>query len=91
MQHAFALIYMWMAARADENVVYGPRFAIYTAIVQLPDGRPALDVGASVREDTSVIDRLCRLPCPVTFKISRLYPFGLIYDLNLDRPTMRLA
>ena len=61
MHHAFALIYMWMAARADENVVYGPRFAIYTAVVQLPDGRPALDVGGSVREDASVIDRLCRL------------------------------
>jgi hypothetical protein len=61
MQHAFALIYMWMAARADEHVVYGPRFAIYTAVVQLPDGRPALDVGGSVREDASVIDRLCRL------------------------------
>ena len=61
MHHAFALIYMWMAARADEHVVYGPRFAIYTAVVQLPDGRPALDVGASLREDASVIDRLCRL------------------------------
>ncbi|HTK16113.1 MAG TPA: protein O-GlcNAcase [Acidimicrobiia bacterium] len=61
MQHAFALIYMWMAARADENVVYGPRFANYTAVVQRPDGRPALDVGGSVREDASVIDRLCRL------------------------------
>jgi hypothetical protein len=61
MNHAFALIYMWMAARADEHVVYGPRFAIYTAVVQLPDGRPALDVGGSLREDASVIDRLCRL------------------------------
>jgi hyaluronoglucosaminidase len=61
LHQAFALIYMWMAARADENVVYGPRFAIYTAVVQLPDGRPALDVGGSVREDASVIDRLCRL------------------------------
>ena len=61
MHHAFALIYMWMAARADEHVVYGPRFAIYTAVVQLPDGRPALDVGTSLREDASAIDRLCRL------------------------------
>jgi hyaluronoglucosaminidase len=61
MQHAFALIYMWMAARADEHVVYGPRFSIYTSVVQLADGRPALDVGKSVREDASVIDRLCRL------------------------------
>ena len=61
MHHAFALIYMWMAARADEHVVYGPRFAIYTAVVQLPDGRPALDVSGSLRENASVIDRLCRL------------------------------
>ena len=61
MHHAFALIYMWMAARADEHVVYGPRFAIYTAVVQLADGRPALDVGGSLREDANVIDRLCRL------------------------------
>jgi len=61
MHHAFALIYMWMAARADEHVVYGPRFAIYAAVVQLPDGRPALDVGGSLREDANVIDRLCRL------------------------------
>jgi hypothetical protein len=41
--------------------VYGPRFAIYTAVVQLADGRPGLDVGRSLREDASVIDRLCRL------------------------------
>ena len=61
MHQAFVLIYMWMAARADEHVVYGPRFAIYTAVVQLPDGRPALDVGGSLREDASVIDRLCRI------------------------------
>ena len=62
MHHAFALTYTWMAARADEHVVYGPRFAVYSAIVQLPDGAgPALDVPASVREDANVIDRLCRL------------------------------
>lgn len=61
MHHAFALIYKWMAARADEHVVYGPRFAVYTAVIQLPDGRPGLDVGQSLREDASVIDRLCRL------------------------------
>jgi len=62
MHHAFALTYTWMGARADEHVVYGPRFAVYSAIVQLPDGAgPALDVPASVREDANVIDRLCRL------------------------------
>jgi hypothetical protein len=62
MHHAFALTYTWMAARADVHVVYGPRFAAYTAVVQLPDGvGPALDVRASLREDANVIDRLCRL------------------------------
>jgi len=62
MQHAFALTYTWLGARADEHVVYGPRFAVYSAIVQLPDGvGPALDVRASLRENANVIDRLCRL------------------------------
>ncbi len=62
MHHAFALTYTWMAARADVHVVYGPRFAVYSAVVQLPDGLgPALDVDASLREDANVIDRLCRL------------------------------
>ena len=62
MHHAFALTYTWMGARADVHVVYGPRFAVYSAVVQLPDGLgPALDVRASLREDANVIDRLCRL------------------------------
>jgi hyaluronoglucosaminidase len=62
MHHAFALTYTWMAARADEHVVYGPRFAVYSAVVQMPDGvGPALDVHASLREDANLIDRLCRL------------------------------
>jgi hyaluronoglucosaminidase len=62
MHHAFALTYTWTAARADVHVVYGPRFAVYSAVVQLPDGvGPALDVDASVREDANVIDQLCRL------------------------------
>ena len=62
MHHAFALTYTWTAARADVHTVYGPRFAVYSAVVQLPDGvGPALDVRASVREDANVIDRLCRL------------------------------
>jgi hyaluronoglucosaminidase len=62
MHHAFALSYTWMAARADEHVVYGPRFVVYSAVVQLPNGAgPALDVSTSLREDANVIDRLCRL------------------------------
>jgi hypothetical protein len=61
MQTAFFVLYMWQAARADENVVFGPRFAIYTPVVQMADGAPALDIGLAVREDANVIDRLCRL------------------------------
>ena len=41
--------------------MYGPRFAVYSAIRQLPDGRPFLDLAESLVEDANVIDRLCRL------------------------------
>src|SRR6201999_4031148 len=45
MHHAFACTYTWLAARADEHVVFGPRFVVYSAVVQLPNGAgPALDV-----------------------------------------------
>ena len=61
MQTAFVVLFVWQAARADEKVVYGPRFATYASVVQLPDGRPALDVSLALREDANAIDRLCRL------------------------------
>jgi hyaluronoglucosaminidase len=61
MNSAFALMFSWSAARADGYVVYGPRFAMYAAVVQLRDGRPALDVGLALREDANAIDALCRL------------------------------
>ncbi|HET9729031.1 MAG TPA: beta-N-acetylglucosaminidase domain-containing protein, partial [Acidimicrobiia bacterium] len=61
MHAAFAVLYVWSGARADENVVYGPRFAIYTPVVQLPDGAPALDAAAALRENANAIDALCRL------------------------------
>ncbi len=62
MQHCFALLFLWAAAReASHEIVLGPRFALHTPIVQLTDGRPALDVALAVREDASVIDRLARL------------------------------
>ena len=85
MHHAFALTYTWLAARADEHVVFGPRFVVYSAVVQLPDGAgPALDVSASLREDANVIDRLCRLALgfyegwrrsPATFRSPAKGPF----------------
>jgi hyaluronoglucosaminidase len=58
---AFMVLYVWKGARTDERVVFGPRFAIYTPVVQMPDGAPALDVRAAVREDANAIDQLCRL------------------------------
>jgi hyaluronoglucosaminidase len=61
MHSAFAVLYVWSGARADEKVVYGPRFAIYTPVIQLDDGAPALDAALAVREDANAIDRLCRL------------------------------
>ncbi len=62
MVHCFALMFAWSAARdGTDAVVLGPRFAMHPAVVQLADGRPAVDVRLAVREDASVIDRLCRL------------------------------
>jgi beta-N-acetylglucosaminidase len=60
MMHAFATVFAWSAARRSDRVVFGPRFAFYPAVVQLEDGRPALDVDLAVVEDQSAIDRLCR-------------------------------
>jgi hyaluronoglucosaminidase len=61
MHQAFALLYSWSVARTNTRVVFGPRFALYTPVVQLADGRPALDVGLAVREDENAVDALCRL------------------------------
>ena len=47
--------------RAGDHVVCGPRFAIHPAVVQLADGRQAVDVGLAVHEDANAVDRLCRL------------------------------
>ena len=58
----FTLLFMWTAAReASHEIVFGPRFGLHAAIVQLDDGRPALDIALAVREDASIIDRLARL------------------------------
>jgi len=58
----FTLLFVWTAARqASHEIVLGPRFGLHAAVVQLADGRPALDVSLAVREDASVIDHLARL------------------------------
>jgi len=61
MHHAFAVLYTWSGARADGYVVYGPRFALYTPVIQLADGSPGLDAAGAVRENANAIDALCRL------------------------------
>ncbi len=61
MHHAFAVLYTWSGARADGKVVYGPRFALYTPVIQLDDGAPGLDAAAAVRENANATDALCRL------------------------------
>lgn len=61
MHQAFGLLFKWSGARDQRLVAYGPRFAIYAAVVQLADGRPALDVDLGLVEDGSAIDGLCRV------------------------------
>jgi hypothetical protein len=62
MVHAFAVLFVWSAARTgDDRVVFGPRFTVYPAVVQLRDGRPGVDVDLALVENRSAIDRLCRL------------------------------
>ena len=61
MEHAFFLLYRWSGARGSDRTVFGPRFAVYPAVVQLSGGRPGLDVGRALRSDENAIDRLCRL------------------------------
>jgi hypothetical protein len=60
MLHVFGVLFTWEAARAGDRVVCGPRFAVHPAVVQLPDGRPAVDLGLAVHEDANAVDRLCR-------------------------------
>jgi hyaluronoglucosaminidase len=61
MHTAFLVMFSWTGARRSTHVVFGPRFALYPAVVQLPDGNPGVDITAAVREDRSAIDALCRL------------------------------
>ena len=60
--HAFAVLLTWSGARArTDRVVLGPRFVVHPAVVPLAGGEPGVDVDLAVREDESVVDRLCRL------------------------------
>jgi hyaluronoglucosaminidase len=57
----FGLVFSWSGARANTEVTFGPRFAIYPAVVQTDSGRPAVDIDLAVIEDANAVDRLCRL------------------------------
>jgi hyaluronoglucosaminidase len=59
--YAFATLLAWNGARRRDHVVFGPRFALYPAVVQLADGQPGLDVSLALVEDRNAIDRLCRM------------------------------
>lgn len=62
MQFAFGALFTWGAARAATGpAVFGARFGFHPAVVQLPDGRPALDVTLALREDGNAVDRLVRI------------------------------
>lgn len=62
MLQCFAVLFSWMAAReSSREVVLGPRFALHPAVVQMSDGRQGVDIGLALREDRSVVDRICRL------------------------------
>ena len=61
LQAVFALMFAWSAARANNEVVFGPRFALYPAVVQTASGRPAVDTAMALVEDANAIDSLCRI------------------------------
>ncbi|HEX4490436.1 MAG TPA: protein O-GlcNAcase [Acidimicrobiia bacterium] len=61
LQLVFGLVFAWSGARANREVVFGPRFVIYPAVVQTEDGRPAVDVGMTLWEDANVVDWLSRI------------------------------
>jgi hypothetical protein len=61
----FMMMFQWSAARGNQKSVFGPRFAIYPAVVQLADGSQGVDPSLAVREDANAVDRCCRLALAV--------------------------
>lgn len=90
MLHTFAVLLAWSAARRGERVVFGPRFAVYPAVVQLDDdGRPGLDIDLALVEDQSAIDRLCRLALGRYHEWAQRAPVAL--EVTADGAPVRLA
>jgi hyaluronoglucosaminidase len=92
MLHAFAVLFSWSAARRGERVVFGPRFAVYPAVVQLAGedgGRPGLDVDVALVEGQSAIDRICRLALDQYRSWAQQEPAAL--DVMADGTPVRLG
>jgi hypothetical protein len=90
MHTAFMVLYVWKGIRTDERVVFGPRFALYTPVVQMDDGAPALDARAALREDANAIDRLCRLAL-TTYDTWRTDAGGLPLRVDVDGEMRAIA
>ena len=58
---AFGVVFQWTEARRSEHVVFGPRFAIYPAVVPGPGGSVSFSPTLGVIEDANSIDALARL------------------------------
>jgi beta-N-acetylglucosaminidase len=56
----FAMAFHWTQARRSEHVVFGPRFAIYPAIVMHTSGQPSFSAHDGILENRNAIDALCR-------------------------------
>jgi hyaluronoglucosaminidase len=91
MLHAFAVLLAWSTARHGERVVFGPRFTVYPAVVQLgdADARPGLDIDLALIEGQSAIDRLCRLALDRYQAWAQRPPTAL--EMTADGTPVRLA
>ncbi len=66
----FALSFHWAQARRSEHVVFGPRFALYPAIVMHHSGQPTFRAREGILEDCNAIDALCRIACAAADRAS---------------------
>jgi hyaluronoglucosaminidase len=90
MLEAFTMLFAWSAARQGDRVVFGPRFAVYPAVVQLDaGGRAGLDVDLALVEGESAIDKLCRVALGLYQQWARQTPGAL--EVSADGTAVPLA
>ena len=65
----FGLTFLWSQARRSENIVFGPRFVTYPAIVMHASGQPVFSAALGVIEDRNAIDALCRFALKVNDEV----------------------